>query len=299
MGGYWANLLVLAGINAIGAWSLGLAIRSGQLSVGHAALAGLGGYAAGWLALKGASVVVSAAFGMVIAAALGIVVATLTLRLNHLFLALATLVFGEIAVIAVTNSDELGGAAGLVGMPLLDLRWAVGTIIVVILAFELLVIRGSRRELQMMVVASEPELVEMSGGSSARLRVGVFAASALIAGLSGVLQAYHVGVMQPVDLGFARSLDLLVYAVVGGASSGYGPIIGAFALTLLPEFLGLEGTGATLLLGALLLSTMLLRKDGVVSRRPVRVLRGRGDGAGRADPAKKVTGSAEPEAAVR
>jgi branched-chain amino acid transport system permease protein len=271
MGGYWANLLVVAGINAIAAWSLGLAIRSGQLSVGHAALAGIGGYAAGWLSLQGESVIVTVLFGMAFAGVLGVVLATLTLRLNHLFFALATLVFGEIAVIVVTNSTALGRAAGLVGMPLLDLRPWVAAILAVILLVELLVIRRSRLELQMAVVAHDPDLVEMSGTSARRMRVAVFGVSATVAGLAGVLHAYQIGVMQPVDLGFARSLDLLVYAVVGGASSGYGPIIGAFALTLLPEVLELEGNYATLLLGGVLLATMLIRKDGLVGRWPVAV----------------------------
>lgn len=278
MGGYWANLLVLAGINGIAAWALGLAVRSGQLSVGHGALAGLGGYAAGWLSLRGADVVVTMVFAVFVIGILGAILAVLTLRLNHLFLALATLVFGEIAVLVVTNSSALGGAAGLVGMPLLDLRPIVAGILVVIILVELFVIRGSRLEMQMAVVASDPDLVEMSGRSSARMRVGIFAVSAGVAALAGALQAYHNGVMQPDDLGFTRSLDLLVFAVVGGASSGYGPIVGAFVLTLLPDFLGLDGNYATLLLGAVLLATMLLRADGAVSRLPVRIMRRRGGG---------------------
>lgn len=276
MSAYWANLLVTAGINAIAAWALGLAMRSGQLSVGHAALAGIGGYAAGRLALEGLPIWLTVVLAMLVTGVIGAVLAGLTLRLNHLFLALATLIFGEIAVLLVTSSSELGGASGLVGMPLLDLRFPVAAILALIVLVELTLIRGSRLELQMAIVANDPELVEMSGRSSARLRIGVFAASAMIVAVAGAMHAYQNGVVQPADLSFHRSLDLLVFAVVGGASSGYGPIIGALALTLLPEMLGLEGNGATLFLGAVLVVTMLVRTDGAVPRIPVRVTRGTG-----------------------
>lgn len=276
MSAYWANLLVTAGINAIAAWALGFAMRSGQLSVGHAALAGIGGYAAGRLALEGLPIWLTVLIAMIVTGAIGAVLAGLTLRLNHLFLALATLIFGEIAVLVVTSSSELGAASGLVGMPLLDLRWPVAAILALIVLVELTLIRGSRLELQMAIVANDPELVEMSGRSSARLRIGVFAASAMVVAVAGAMHAYQNGVVQPADLNFHRSLDLLVFAVVGGASSGYGPIIGALALTLLPEMLGLNGNDATLFLGAVLVITMLVRTDGAVPRIPVRVTRNGG-----------------------
>lgn len=273
MSAYWSNLLVTAGINAIAAWALGFAMRSGQLSVGHAALAGIGGYAAGRLALEGLPIGLTVLIAMLVTGAIGAILAGLTLRLNHLFLALATLIFGEIAVLVVTSSSELGAASGLVGMPLLDLRFPVAAILALIVLVELTLIRGSRLELQMAIVANDPELVEMSGRSSARLRVGVFAASAMVVAVAGAMHAYQNGVVQPADLNFHRSLDLLVFAVVGGASSGYGPIIGALALTLLPEMLGLHGNDATLFLGAVLVLTMLVRTDGAVPRIPVRVTR--------------------------
>ncbi|MBF6621680.1 MAG: branched-chain amino acid ABC transporter permease [Patulibacter sp.] len=276
MSAYWANLLVTAGINAIAAWALGFAMRSGQLSVGHAALAGIGGYAAGRLALEGLPVWLTVLIAMIVTGAIGAVLAGLTLRLNHLFLALATLIFGEIAVLVVTSSSELGAASGLVGMPLIDLRFPVAAILALIVVVELTLIRGSRLELQMAIVANDPELVEMSGRSSARLRIGVFAASAMVVAVAGAMHAYQNGVVQPADLNFHRSLDLLVFAVVGGASSGYGPIIGALALTLVPEMLGLNGNDATLFLGAVLVITMLVRTDGVVPRVPVRVTRSGG-----------------------
>lgn len=273
MGGYWANLLVLVGINATAAWALGLAVRTGQLSIGHAALMGLGGYAAGWSALQGGAIVVTFVVGVVAVAAIGGLVAFLTLRLNHLFLALSTLVFGQIAVIVVTNTSELGGAVGLVGLPLFDLRPLVVVSVVAVLLVEVLLIRGSRIELHMALVAADSALVEMAGRSSTRFRVAVFTASAAAAGFAGVMHAYYLGVVQPSDLGFIHSLDLLVYVVVGGARSGFGPMLGAAALTLLPEVVGLEGGYSTILLGAVLLATMLLRSDGVVGRIPVRVLR--------------------------
>lgn len=272
MSAFWTDVLVVAGINAIAAWGLGLAVRSGQLSVGHAALAGIGGYFAGFMFLRGVGIIVTVVAGMAVAGLCGAGLAALTQRLNHLFLALATLVFGEIAVLAATQTSAIGGAAGMVGLPLLDLPVIVGAIVIGIALLEILLIHGSGLELRATLLATDPQLVELGGVSARAMRVVLFAISAAVAGLSGVLYAYHNGVLQPVDLGFARSLDLLVYAVVGGAASGYGPMLGAIVLTVLPQVLGLQGRYATLLLGGVLLATMLVRRDGLIGRPAVRIL---------------------------
>src|SRR4051812_31034163 len=103
MSAYWESILVVAGINAVLAWSLGLVVRSGQLSVGHAALAGVGGYAAGYATLHGWSPGLAFVVAPVITSVVGCLLALVTLRLNHLFLALATLIFGQVLTILATS----------------------------------------------------------------------------------------------------------------------------------------------------------------------------------------------------
>lgn len=271
--GYWDSLIVLGGINAILAWSLGLVVRSGQLSVGHAALAGAGGYAAGLAARAGLPPVLALVVAAVVAGVIGLLLAVVTLRLNHLFLALATLLFGEILVAVATGSETLGGAAGLAGLPLLQLLPLVGGAVLAILLVETLVLRGSRTELDMLLLSGDPLLVDMTGVPANRLRVQVFAVSAAVAGFGGALLAFQAGVVQPGDLGFDHSLNLLVYVVVGGSTNGIGALVGGFVLTVLPRVVELDNVQQTLLLGAVLVVVMLVRKDGAIPRRPTRMLR--------------------------
>lgn len=274
MNAYWLNLFITGGIAAIEAWALGLVVRSGQLSVGHAALAGIGGYAAGWFALHGYPTVVSFVAALIVAGVAGFSLSVLTLRLNHLFLALATLIFGQILVLVATGWGSMGGAAGLAGVKLLQMGPIVVVVAVAIILLELFVLRGSRLEMQSRVLATDSTLVELSGRSSRWMRVGVFTVSATVAGLGGAMSVFNLGVVQPNDLGFDQSLNLLVFVIVGGSTSGLGALVGGFVLSVLPDALDLQGVTVTLVLGAILLLVMLVRQDGLIPRIPVRVFRG-------------------------
>lgn len=268
---YMDHVLSVAGVNAIGAWAVGIAIRSGQLSVGHAALAGIGGYSAGLLTRGGDNFVVALLVGVVVAAAVGAVLSVLTLRLDHLFLALGTLVFGEMAAIVATDTSTLGGAAGLASIPFTTTVPLVGGVLLAIVLFELAVVRGSRAEIQVQLLAHNPRLVELAGTSAKRLRVTFFTLSAAGAGLAGVFHAHLFGVVQPGDLRFAESLDLVVYAVVGGVHSGFGPIVGAVLLTFAEEFVSIPGITRPVIYGAILLGVLLVRDRGLIPRWRLRI----------------------------
>lgn len=278
-------ILAVCGINAVAAWGVGIAIRSGQLSVGHAAFAGIAGYAAGLITRDGGNIWLAFLVGVAVAMVLGAVLSALTLRLDHLFLALATLIFGEIAAILATDSETLGGAAGLASIPLWTSLPIVLGFVAVILAIELLVVRGSRAEIQLQLLAHNPSLVELAGNSSRRLRVFFFAASTAAVGIAGVLQAHLYGVVQPRDLQFARSLDLVVFAVVGGSHSGYGPMLGAVVLTASTEFITIPGVERPVIYGFILLAVLLWRDQGLLGRSPLRI----------ASPGKRAARTKRPE----
>lgn len=268
---YLDHVLTVAGINAIGAWAVGIAIRSGQLSVGHAALAGIAGYSAGMITKGGGNFWLALMVGIVVAAFVGAMVSALTQRLDHLFLALATLIFGEIAAIVATDTEALGGAAGLPGIPFETTLAMVAITVFIIVLVELFVIRGSRAEVQMQLLAHNPSLVDLSGSSAKRQKVFYFALSAAAAGLCGVYHAHEFGVVQPRDLQFAHSLDFVVFAVVGGAHSGYGALVGAIVLTLGTEFISIPGITRPVLFGGILLIVLLVRDRGIFARVPLRL----------------------------
>jgi branched-chain amino acid transport system permease protein len=268
---YATFVLTVAGVNAIAAWGVGIAIRSGQLSVGHAAFAGMAGYAAGLITRDGGSIVLALVVGVLVAGLAGALVSALTLRLDHLFLALATLIFGEIMAILAKDSETLGGAAGLASIPLWTTLPVVAAFVVAILLLELFVVRGSRAEIQMQLLAHNPSLTELAGSSSKRLRVLFFGLSTSAVGVAGVLQAHLYGVVQPQDLQFARSLDFVVFAVVGGSHSGYGPMLGAVVLTTATEFIRIPGVERPVIYGVILLGVLLWRDQGLLGRWPLKI----------------------------
>jgi branched-chain amino acid transport system permease protein len=96
---------------------------------------------------------------------------------------------------------------------------------------------------------------------------------AAIAGLAGGLEAHFTFMVAPNGFGFGRVVDMLVFAVVGGAQTFYGPVLGAAFLTLLPEILrevsplvGIEPGPLRLLVnGLVLLAVILFLPAGIVS----------------------------------
>ena len=111
------------------------------------------------------------------------------------------------------------------------------------------------------------------GIATTRYKVSMFALGAALAGLAGVLEAHLTFMVAPNGYGFSRAVDMLVYAVVGGTTAFYGPVIGAAFLTLLPELL--RGGGQALglapgplrlfLNGAILLAVILFVPNGLAS----------------------------------
>jgi branched-chain amino acid transport system permease protein len=142
---YVLNIIVLAGINITLAVSLNLVNgHTGQFSLGHAGFMAVGAYASAWLTqVRGKEFVAAfefcggaaaiAAFsvavisGGIFAALTGLMVGLPSLRLKGDYLAIVTLGFGEIIRVVIQNTDSLGGARGLTGIPIrTTLGWTFG-----------------------------------------------------------------------------------------------------------------------------------------------------------------------------
>jgi branched-chain amino acid transport system permease protein len=113
------------------------------------------------------------------------------------------------------------------------------------------------------------------GIDASRHKLAMFATGAALAGLAGGLEAHLTFMVAPSGYGFGRAVDMLVYAVVGGAASPVGPVLGAAFLTALPEVLRAAGGALGIppgplrmfLNGAVLLAVILFLPNGLVSLR--------------------------------
>jgi branched-chain amino acid transport system permease protein len=244
---YLLKVLTFAGINVVIVVGLSLLFGyAGQISLGHAAFFGLGAYTCGVLTATYAWPWPAAAAAAVGAAAAGgFVLALPALRLRGHYLAMATLGFGEIAVVAFTElSDVTGGADGLSGIPNASLGsfgvttpaanyvlvWAIG-IAAFALARNVVRLRPGRA---MRALHGSEAGAQACGIDVARTKVQVFAVSAGLAGLAGALYASFVGFISPSSFALSFSIMLVAMVALGGMGSLPGAVLAAVGLTMLP-----------------------------------------------------------------
>src|SRR5437879_5129218 len=197
----------------------------------------VGAYAAALLTLKAqapfvAVLAVSALLPALIAVPLGLPV----LRLRGVFLAIATIGFGEVVRLGFVNWSYTNGALGLVAIPQKTQLWMIWLGLAAVM-YALARLRGSRAGYALEAIREDEAAARSMGIPSTRYKLAMFVAGAAIAGFAGALEAHLTYMVAPNGYGFSRAVDMLVYAVVGGDAIFYGPVVGAAVLTVLPEAL--------------------------------------------------------------
>ncbi len=268
--GYLENVATTAGINAIITIGLTVVVMSGQLSVCNAALAGLAAYTAASLSIfLGLPFLLSVLLGAALAAAVGAALSLVCRNLQGFYLAIATLAFGAILVTVFENLQVLGGAMGLARIPPRTSFFNVYAVLVVLLCL-LWRFERSRFGVALYALADDPIAASAMGIHVVALKVLAFALGAFISGLGGGLYAHYATVVVPGDLSFHQEINLYLYAGVGGLTSYWGAVLGAFALAALTELLRFSIYERYLLFGLLLALIMLLKPEGLVKRFPRR-----------------------------
>lgn len=267
---YYLQIIILVGINIIMACSLNLIVGyTGQLSIGHAAFMSIGAYAAALATLKlGFPFLASLLFGSLIAALFGILIGIPTLRLKGDYLAIATLGFGEIVRIVFLNLEVTGGAVGLRGIPKkTTLLWVVVATIVTL--FILNRVLNSRVGRALIAIREDETAAESMGINATYYKTIAFGVGAFFAGLGGGLFAHYFRYIHPNVFGFMRSIEQLCMVVLGGLGNMGGAIIGAAALTAVPEILRASAEYRLLFYGAILVIMMRVRPQGILGERGV------------------------------
>ncbi|MGE5257257.1 MAG: branched-chain amino acid ABC transporter permease [Hyphomicrobiales bacterium] len=265
----YGSVINFIGINALLALSLNVTLSGGMLSLGNAAFAGLGGYTAGILTVHfKMPYVISLCGGAVVAGLVGLALGLPVLRLRGVFLAMATLAFGEVVRIAAVNLDITGGAEGLTGIPNVTQTWMI-YLAVVGAAYFMAVLRRSQLGWGLVSMREDETAAACLGIHITYYKVLAFTIGAMMAGLAGGMYAHLTYLITPRDFGFFVAVDLLIYNIVGGTRVWYGPILGAALLTALPEIL--RGVGVTAgpirmgVNGLILLLVILFLPNGLAS----------------------------------
>jgi branched-chain amino acid transport system permease protein len=225
------------GVNGLLALSMYVVLAAGQLSLGQAAFMGVGAYVSALLTVKlNAPFAAALLAGMTVPAIAAAVIGVPTLRLSGVYLALATIGLGEVLRIFYLNSETAGGALGLPGIPQQGGAW----LIYLCLAIALLIfmaIGRSRIGRAMEAMREDETAAGVMGVNVPLYRFSALAGSAALAGLAGALSADVSSFIGPNEYGFDQAVTILSFALLGGIGSPFGPVLGAFILTLLPEVL--------------------------------------------------------------
>ena len=234
---YTSQVLTFIGINCILALSLYVTVLAGQLSVGHAAFMGIGAYTSTLLVTKWSiPFFLSAPAGAVMGGLFGILIGLPTLRLKDLYLVIATLAFNIIWVVIVMNIEALGGALGIFNVPkATDNTVVFGSLAVMVFFFYRL--QDSRLGRAFRSIQEDEAAARAMGVNAVYYKVYAFSLGAFLAAYAGALYAHFVTFISPHDFEVDRSIEILLFVVLGGGQTYLGPLVGAVLLTLPPEFL--------------------------------------------------------------
>lgn len=234
----YSNVVLTLGTNTLLALSIYLTLSCGMLAMANAAFMGIGAYTSALLTMNaGAPFAAAIAGGMLAPALVAWVIGKPTLRLAGVYLAMATLAFGEVLRITILNTEDLtGGALGLNGIPQLTQWWHVLGAVAVVL-YVLARMRRSKVGRAFEAIKEDETAAGLMGIDVDGHKMLAFVAGAAIAGLAGTLNAHLTFFIGPNEFGFDRGVEILTMTILGGIQGLLGPVLGAVIVTLLPELL--------------------------------------------------------------
>jgi len=293
---YYLQIIMFVLINAMLGISIYLTLSTGQLSLGNAGFMSVGAYTSALLTLKaGWPLIAAIPLGGIAACLAAVLIGLPTTRLQGVYLAIATLGFGEVVRVIVLNLDVTNRALGLSGIPSLVVEmskllsaWGVGSVgtltvqqastlliiallalILAFLIFFCLRLNNSRVGRAFAAIKADEHAAEVSGINTTHYKLLAFFLGAFVAGMAGALSAHVTYYIGPKDFSYHRAVDILLYAVLGGSDLVWGPLLGAVILTLLPEVLRPVADYRTMIYGAILVAMMIFRPQGLISEQMV------------------------------
>jgi len=249
---------------------------SGQISIGQAGFYAIGAYVSAMLSTKlGMPVAVTMIIGALAAAVVGIIIAIPSTKVEHHFLALVTIGFGEIVRLIFHNGGEFtGGPDGITNIASLKLGpldfnsyesyyYVVLICVIVLLAIKVSLV-NSRVGRAFLAIKYNPESSLAFGINVHRYKVMAFAVGAFYAGFGGVLYAHLFRFISPETFTLDQSVLFLTMVLLGGGRSFWGPIAGSVLLLILSEFLQVFEDYQMAVYGVIIMLVLFFMPTGVV-----------------------------------
>ncbi|HWO76597.1 MAG TPA: branched-chain amino acid ABC transporter permease [Bacillus sp. (in: firmicutes)] len=301
---YYLQVASFILINIILGLSIYVTLASGQLSLGTAGFMAVGAYTTALLTTnQEMPIIIGILAGALLAGAIGILIGIAALRLQGVFLAIATLGFGEIVRVILVNMESVtNGAIGISGIPqmgnqmyaslekwgfsadLLGLQrnqfvflsiFIVLLLVVIFLIFFFVRQSSSRIGRAFSSIKMDENAAASMGVNVTYYKVLSFVQGAIFAGLAGALYAHVMSFISPEDFSYQRAVEILVFTVFGGSEVVAGAVFGGFFLTLLPEVLRPISEYRYMIYGLLLVALMYFRPQGIIDQHMLRGFKAR------------------------
>ena len=276
LGYRFLSIAVTTGYTAIALYGLGIQFgQAGIMSVGHAALMGIGAYASAMLYNHfGIGFWASLPVSFVSAAIVGGLIGLPSLRVSGQHYIIITFCFCSLLVICLTNGGALTGAGTGLDVPSIPTTFGINfnklenyyylTLVALLLSLALIyVVMNSAYGRTLRAIRENEALARSCGIDVDRMKISAFMLSGGFAGLAGTLQAYNLLHISPTLYGAFPSLYLALMVMLGGARLIFGPLLGAILVNFLPEVLHLDPVDSRIAYGVALLVVILLLPGGV------------------------------------
>ena len=280
---YVLHILIMAGLNIILASSLRFIATSGQISLGHGCMVSVGAFTSALLVMRlGLSFWAALPLAGLTTMILAFLVGYPFVRLKGIYFAMVTLFLAEFIRLTAEQWKSLtGGVAGIIAIPrpnpliipgLLNADFTskvdfyyLSLVMVVVTLLILHAIESSRIGMTFFSIQQSEFLAESIGIDSARFRVLAFSIGCFFAGMAGAFYSHYFTAMNPSSFGFLLGINVFIYMVVGGMLRFYGPIIGAFILTVTPELARELKEFEPFVFAGILLLIILFMPEGLIS----------------------------------
>ena len=291
---YYLDVATTILMNLTLTMSFRLQVSTGQINMAHISFMGIGAYTSALLVTRlGFSFWATLWIGALTAALLAVPIGSVALRVSGPYYFLITFAFSEVVRLFFNNFFEnlFGGPSGLVGIPKPDrvlgmtfngklaLYWLMAVICAVVVV-ALVRLDYSRFGLTAGAIRQADLVVETLGVNVFRFKLTTFVVGSFVAGVAGVFFAHYRQVLHSSDFGLEPMVLLVVFTVIGGTGSVWGPVVGTILMTIASELLRELHHYEILVFGAVLILTMRFAPEGLVAlpgatRRLRQRLRGR------------------------
>jgi branched-chain amino acid transport system permease protein len=270
-------------VDAILGLSIYLPLYTGMFSLANAGFMAIGAYVGVLITqMLGLPLGVGLLGGMLVAGLIALPIGLPVLRLRDLYLAIATIGFGEIVSIILLNFDTMAGgirqaltgdttpfalingARGIRGIPKSTETWHL-LLFIVVASYCIVRLHRSRFGRAMAAIRQDERVAANMGIDTVYVKNAVFILSAMLAAAAGVFSAHLTRIITPNIAEFNQAVNILAYAVLGGTSTFVGPIVGGLVLGALPEVLRFLAQYRGVFNGLVLLLVIVYLPGGLVN----------------------------------